>query len=145
MIFKVAPLDFDKRMDVVGCYLEHDGQFVLLHRPAHKSSGNRWGLPAGKVDPGEDIVTAMVRETFEETGVQLSASDLRHIGSVYVRDAFDVHYHMFVCVLAERPDVSINPNEHQAYRWVSPEEALAMDLIHDLDECIGMHYGTMRA
>jgi 8-oxo-dGTP pyrophosphatase MutT (NUDIX family) len=62
MIFKTAPADFNKKMDVAGCYIQHEGQFVLLHRHVHKSSGNKWGLPAGKVDPGETVAEAMQRE-----------------------------------------------------------------------------------
>jgi len=37
MIFKEAPADFKKEIDVVGCYVEHDGNFVLLHRQPHKT------------------------------------------------------------------------------------------------------------
>jgi 8-oxo-dGTP pyrophosphatase MutT (NUDIX family) len=60
---------------------------------------------------------------------------------VFVRDGGnDVYYHMFSCELATRPEIRINPHEHQGYRWVTPHEALKMDLIHDLDECIKMYY-----
>jgi hypothetical protein len=34
----------------------------------------------------------------------------------------------------------ISPLEHQAFHWATPTEALAMDLVHDLDECIRMFY-----
>ncbi len=145
MIFKTAPTDFDKKMDVVACYLEHDGRFVLLHRPAHKSSGNKWGRPAGKVDAGEDIATAMQREIQEETGVSIVREDLRHFDTVFVRaGGNDIEYHMFSYALEIRPDIKINPGEHQSYTWVLPQEAIQMDLVHDLDECIEMFYGTMK-
>jgi len=41
MIWKEAPEDFNKKIDVVACYLEHNGKFVLLQRQPHKSSGNQ--------------------------------------------------------------------------------------------------------
>lgn len=53
---------------VVGCFLEYEGKFVLLHRHAHKPNGGTWGLPAGKVEPGESDTAAVLRELWEETG-----------------------------------------------------------------------------
>jgi 8-oxo-(d)GTP phosphatase len=38
---------------------------LLIHRP-HRSD---WSLPKGKVDPGEHVITAAVRECDEETGL----------------------------------------------------------------------------
>lgn len=72
MIFQEAPIDFNKEIDVVGCYVQYDGKFVLLHRQPHKTNGNRLGLPAGKVDPGETVHRAMSREIKEETGLDIS-------------------------------------------------------------------------
>jgi mutator protein MutT len=36
---------------------------------SRKDNSELFGLPGGKVDPGEDTYTAMVREVFEETGL----------------------------------------------------------------------------
>ncbi|MBI1838938.1 MAG: NUDIX hydrolase [Candidatus Colwellbacteria bacterium] len=141
MLFREAPADFKKEIDVVGCYIQHAGKFVLLHRRAHKSNGDKLGLPAGKVDSGETIHQAMSREIKEETGLDVSEKNLEHIGSVFVRnEGHDFGYHMFVTNLSTKPEILINPKEHQAYLWTSPSEALEMDLIHDLDECIRTYY-----
>ena len=141
MIFKEAPADFKKEIDVVGCYVEHDGEFVLLHRQPYKTHGNKFGLPAGKVDPGETIHQAMSREIREETGLDISEENLQYIDSILVRnEGHDFGYHMFATNLSVKPEIRINPNEHQGYIWASPREALEMDLIHDLDECIKTYY-----
>jgi predicted NUDIX family NTP pyrophosphohydrolase len=39
-----------------------------------------WSIPKGRINPGEDLVEAARRETFEETGVR--AGPLHSIGSV---------------------------------------------------------------
>lgn len=136
MIFKEKPADFQNQMEVVACYVEHGGKFVMLHRHAHKSNGNRWGLPAGKVDPGETKEQAMVREICEETGVAVPQDALHFLGSLYVRhEGRDFHYHTFTAQLRERPAIEINPLEHQAFAWASPRESLAKELIFDLNEC----------
>jgi phosphatase NudJ len=43
-------------------------RFLLVHERKH---GQRWYLPAGRVEPGESIADAAVRETREESGVPI--------------------------------------------------------------------------
>ena len=42
--------------------------------------GRGWTIPSGKIEPGEAIDAAVVREVFEETGAALSADRRRLIG-----------------------------------------------------------------
>lgn len=142
MIFKVAPPDFKKEIDVVGCYVQHDDAFLLLHRHAHKTNGNKWGLPAGKQDAGESPVEAMARELREETGLITPEDSFEYFDSVLVRnEGHDIQYHMFSLIFSERPAIQLSASEHQAFQWMTPQEALAADLIHDQDECIRLFFG----
>jgi ADP-ribose pyrophosphatase YjhB (NUDIX family) len=43
---------------------------ILLVRRANPPDAGRWGFPGGKIEAGESIELAAVRELFEETGVQ---------------------------------------------------------------------------
>ena len=141
MLFKTPPADFKKWADVVACYVQNGGDIILLHRHAHKSNGNTWGLPAGKIDAGETMHQAMRREIREETGIEIPETDLVYFDSVFVRhEGRDFHYHMFSTTLGERPEIRLSPSEHKAAVWVSPREALSMNLIFDLDECIRLFY-----
>lgn len=54
-----------------------DGYRVLQHKFQRVQ---KWGYPAGKVDPGESMVEAAVRELLERTGYQAHHGDLRFIG-----------------------------------------------------------------
>lgn len=50
----------------------HDGQGrILLVRRANPPGAGLWSLPGGKVEPGEDDVTAVIREVAEETGLSV--------------------------------------------------------------------------
>lgn len=141
MISKKKPLDFNKRFDIVGCFIEHDGKFLLLHRHSHKANGDKWGLPAGKMDPGEEQKQGVLREVEEETGLKLPAESVDYFDSLYVRDGdFDIEWHMFSTKLNNLPLVQTSPHEHSEFKWVSPTEALQMNLIHDLPESIKLFY-----
>ena len=49
-----------------------------------QSKGNLWGLPKGTFEQNENSVECAIRETYEETGIQLSQHNL---GSCfYIRD-----------------------------------------------------------
>lgn len=141
MIYKERPQNFDSKFDVVSCFIGYNGEILLLHRQDHKPEGNTWGVPAGKVDDGEKILETMVREIKEETGFQLPSSQLSYFGKVYVKyPDYDFVYHIFHAKLDQRQKVAINHNEHKNFRWISPENALNMSLIQDLDACIKLFY-----
>ena len=143
MIYSQEPLHFKPNFEVVSCYLECGGKILLLHRPLHKPEGGKWGLPAGKVDARESTEAALLREVYEETGIVLKAPDCTYFKTLAVRhEAGDFHYHMFATTFTELPTIVTRADEHQGYRWVTPEEALMLDLVTDLPECIVMYYGN---
>ncbi len=49
----------------VAAVIEQSGHFLLVEE--HTPEGPRFNQPAGHLDPGESILTAVVRETLEET------------------------------------------------------------------------------
>ena len=57
--------------------LDEEGR-VLLHR---RSDNGLWGLPGGKVDPGESVSAAVVREVREETGYEVATVRLTGVYS----------------------------------------------------------------
>lgn len=105
--------------------MEFDGKILVLHRHEHKSEGSRWGVPAGKIDSGEKEIDAMAREIKEETGQKLFPAQLEYLAKVYVRyPEYDFVYHMFRAKLDKKPRIVLSKNEHKAFRWVSPKDAL---------------------
>ncbi|MFF4484694.1 NUDIX domain-containing protein [Streptomyces sp. NPDC001520] len=54
---------------------------VLLIQRADEPFAGCWALPGGHVDAEEDIPAAAIRELAEETGVCLTADELRELGT----------------------------------------------------------------
>lgn len=69
----------------------HDPQVILTQRPrAMRDHPGQVAFPGGKIDPGEDAVTAALREAEEELALSRSAvrvigsSDVYHTGTGFV-------------------------------------------------------------
>jgi len=58
-------------------------EVLLVHPSGNYNRGKPWSLPKGQPEPGESLVDAARRETWEETGVL--AGELRDWGHVVYR------------------------------------------------------------
>jgi ADP-ribose pyrophosphatase YjhB (NUDIX family) len=59
----------------VGAVAVADGQLLLVQRGKAPGSG-RWSIPGGRVETGETIRHAVVREVAEETGLRVDCGEL---------------------------------------------------------------------
>lgn len=71
-----------------------DGRIVLIRR----RDTDKWALPGGVIDWGEEIRTTVRRELKEETGLQLV--NVRRLVGVYSQPLRDPRFHS-VCVMVE--------------------------------------------
>ncbi|MEU9835965.1 (deoxy)nucleoside triphosphate pyrophosphohydrolase [Streptosporangium sp. NPDC048047] len=62
-----------KKVVVGAAILDGDGRLLAAQRAEPPELAGGWELPGGKVDPGEDDQTALVRECLEELGVIVAA------------------------------------------------------------------------
>ncbi|KAL9887360.1 8-oxo-dGDP phosphatase NUDT18 isoform 1-T1 [Glossina fuscipes fuscipes] len=56
---------------IVACVLINDNDEVLAMQEAKKSCAGKWYLPAGRMEIGENICEAAIREVYEETGLNV--------------------------------------------------------------------------
>ena len=56
-----------------------DGDYYLL---VNGAVSMKYGVPKGHLGPGEDMIDAAVRETYEETGIHLERSQLNLVKSI---------------------------------------------------------------
>ena len=141
MVFEAPPIGFNPKLEVATCYLRSPSGFLFLRRASDSTWAARWGLPGGRVDPGETPTTAAIREVFEETGLALSPSVVHHLGTFYVRDPKrDFVYHSFEACLEDMPSVVLS-DEHTEARWMGLEDAVRLPLVPGELECIQCMWG----
>lgn len=94
-----------------------DQRFLAVHRPSRED----WSLPKGKVDSGETVACAAVRECDEETGYQVALST-RLPTLRYVADGQDKIVDYWIGRV--RGDEGFAPDEEvDEIRWVPTTEA----------------------
>lgn len=110
---------------VTAALIEHGGKILLTRRRADVPYPNLWEFPGGKLEPGEDPRTCIVREISEELGITITA------GAV-----FDVIYHRYpertVLVLVYRCHWTageITDLEVAEHRWVRPADIAGYRLL----------------
>ena len=64
--------------------LIRDRQVLLSQRLGGYGSG-LWHMPSGKVEAGESVEHAVIRETHEEVGVEVDAESLRCVHALHVQ------------------------------------------------------------
>jgi 8-oxo-dGTP diphosphatase len=109
-----------------------DGAVLLIRRsPASKVDPGRWELPGGKMDVGERLVDALVREVREETGLEVAGPRPIHV-SHFTKEPFWVTCVTFVCASFEG-EVRLS-REHDDFAWVDPADFARRDLARAMGE-----------
>lgn len=73
----------DRHLIDVHVLLIRDAELLLTRRRGGSFHG-MWHLPSGKLDAGEDALTAAAREAEEEVGVMIDPNDLTHVHTIHV-------------------------------------------------------------
>ena len=82
-------------VSVVGVVIINENNEVLLQKRSKykKINPSKWGICGGKVNLGENLVDACVRETLEEIGIQLRKDELKLLSnSISGKGYFTIYY-----------------------------------------------------
>lgn len=109
---------------------------VLLVRRANPPDVGKWGFPGGKVDLGECLKDAAIRELFEETGVRATAQRVFTAVDAFDHDETGVVRHHYVLVAVLCTWVSGEPiagDDALEARWFPLQALEEEDLALSLD------------
>ena len=112
----------------VAAIIEREGNILLTKRnvPPYKGS---WVIPGGKIDENEEAAAAAKREAKEETNIDIEPRFLFYHDEFTpeVANGFSKHYLVLVFHAETAQEAKIN-SESTEFTWVTPEDALKMDL-----------------
>ena len=114
-----------------------DERLLLLQRSGTKAyMPGKWDIPGGSLEAGESPVATILREVKEETGITIRVKRIRYaysnLAEMPLRQTIQVVYDAEYI----SGDITLNPQEHQDFKWVSMEELQQYDLINFVDEMI---------
>jgi 8-oxo-dGTP diphosphatase len=106
----------EAEIDVVAAILWRDGRFLSAERPEGKALAGWWEFPGGKVEPGEGLEAALVREVEEELSVRPTRWEFL-LDKRHVYPHMTVRLHFF---LVRAWTGALAPTEGQAVEWFTP-------------------------
>jgi nucleoside triphosphatase len=134
----MTALTFERGIElIVGVVVEnHHGYILVTQSPKWR---DRWVVPGSHVDAGELIGNAAIREVREETGLRTELVSVFSWGEFFPKDfhrlahfvSFRVH-----CRILGSDKIILDETEVSSYQWVTPTEALGMDLADGMREII---------
>jgi 8-oxo-dGTP diphosphatase len=115
---------------VVATALVRDGRVLVAQRTRPPELAERWELPGGRVEPGEDEAAAVVRECREELGTEVVPDG--RLGTDLPIDVGVLRVHRARPASGAPAPRAV---EHAAVRWVDAAEVPAVDWV-DADRAV---------
>lgn len=106
-----------KITEVVAALIVKDHRFLICQRPAHKTRGLLWEFVGGKVEPGETLPQALIRECLEELGIRVTPQEI-FMQLVHTYPDITVRLTLFWAQTQDTPQRL----EHNDLRWISVDE-----------------------
>jgi phosphatase NudJ len=103
-------------------------RFLLVHERKH---GQLWYLPAGRVEPGESLAAAAVRETFEEAGIVVRVTGVIRVEHLPRPDGSRVRVIFLAEPTDDTPPKSTPDDESLGAEWVGLDEVIRYPLRGD--------------
>ena len=100
--------------------IDVDGRVLICKRPQGKQLEGMWEFPGGKVETGETLESALIRELNEELGIVVAKNCLSPF--VFASHAYDSFHLIMPLFLLRRWEGFVTAKEHEAIAWVRPEK-----------------------
>ncbi len=125
------------------CFILNDKKEILLVKrcPGDRKDPEKWEVPGGKLDEGEDLVLSTAREVMEETGLIIEQINPLVFADSHVIE--DGRYKGFTSVSLfsinkiESGEVVLS-EEHTEYVWVGYKDMITMDLTTGVKKASGV-------
>lgn len=107
-----------KTIEVVGAVMVNENNHILCAlRSETMSMPDHWEFPGGKIEKGENMEEALIREIDEELGCQIEV-EAKITDTHHQTDSVIIHLHTYLAKIIEGTP---KPMEHAELRWVPIE------------------------
>ena len=109
------------------CYLERDGQYLMLHRvkKQHDENHDKWIGVGGKFEDKESPEECNLREVYEETGLTLKNAEYCGIVT-FVSDKWETEYmHIFY---ADKFEGTVKECDEGELCWVNKKDIFSLPI-----------------
>ena len=107
-----------KPIDVVAALIWEKDKFLICQRPANKTRGLLWEFVGGKVEPGETLQQALMRECAEELAINVEVGK-QFMQVVHQYPDMLIRLTLFHCTI---PSGYPQALEHNALEWIHPNQ-----------------------
>ncbi len=113
----------------IACIDYRNGKIFIAKRQMVGDMGGRWEFPGGKIEDGEDLQTAVVREMQEEFGVtvtvgrKITSGSFTHKGKPCTLDVLEVSFPH------DGIEKKFELTEHTDYKWADIDEIPQLNFV----------------
>jgi 8-oxo-dGTP diphosphatase len=111
---------------VAAALTSQDGEILLQRRPEGRQMAGLWEFPGGKVDAGESPESALVRELYEELGVQVDPEKL--IPFTFASEPLGDRNLLLLLYLCHEWQGAPQPLDSPEIRWLKPSDMHALPM-----------------
>lgn len=109
----------------VGVVADSQGRLLIGERPQGKAYAGQWEFPGGKLEPGETVFEALVREFREELNLQVEAAHaLFSCAHAYPDREVELHFWQVTEYQGKAQGV-----EGQNLRWVHSDDLASVNFL----------------
>lgn len=116
-------------------FIIHQGTTLLVQRAANDYiGGGTWECAGGKIEFGETLEAALIREIEEETGLLVTVEHLLYATSLLTDPSRQLILLTYLC-RAEQNQIRLS-SEHTDYRWCTKNELITLlptQIINDFE------------
>lgn len=114
--------------------IEKEGKVLITKRVSGRWCGDVWEFVSGRLEQGEDMITALQREVMEEVGLIIEVLYPIYVAHFYrgeTKSENEVIMVTYVCRYISGT-VQLKTDEQSEYRWVTSDELIKYESLMNI-------------
>ena len=126
-------------------FIENEGKILILRESSkdpERAHIGKYDVPGGRISPGENFDSCLIREVKEETGLEVNIKKIFFVNESWPKVGSDQYQIVRMFFICSSNSISIKlSDEHDHYLWIDPKRYKEYNIIENLfpafDEYLG--------